>query len=96
MKPPRPTSGITRYFRMAKASVWSKSLTRSETPAPGFYDRLDRGVAVISVGTNSYGHPSKEVLEAADRSSALLRRTDRDGAVTVLLTPLGGAVRAYR
>lgn len=64
--------------------------------APGFYDRLDRGVAVISVGTNSYGHPSKEVLEAADRSSALLRRTDRDGAVTVLLTPLGGAVRAYR
>jgi hypothetical protein len=36
------------------------------------------------------------VLEAADRSSALLRRTDRDGAVTVLLTPLGGAVRAYR
>jgi len=64
--------------------------------APGFYDRLDKGVAVISVGTNSYGHPSKEVLEAVDRSSALLQRTDRDGAVTVLLTPFGGTVRAYR
>lgn len=63
---------------------------------PRFYDRLNEGVAVISVGTNSYGHPSKEVLEAADRSSALLRRTDRDGAVTVVLTPSGGTVRTYR
>lgn len=38
--------------------------------------------SVISVGPNSYGHPSKEVEQAAGETGHL-RRTDRSGAVTV-------------
>lgn len=52
---------------------------------PVLYERL-RGdlaaCAVISVGPNSYGHPSKHVEQAASEG-ALLARTDRGGAVTV-------------
>ena len=61
-----------------------------------FYDRLCGGFAVISVGTNSYGHPSDEVLEAAYGSGVRLLRTDLHGAITVTFTPLGVSVRSYR
>ena len=49
----------------------------------GFYDRLGIAAAVISVGPNFYGHPSKEVLESAGAAGVRLLRTDTHGAVTV-------------
>jgi competence protein ComEC len=49
----------------------------------GFYERMPGGIAVVSVGPNSYGHPSNEVLQAAASSRARLFRTDVSGAVTV-------------
>jgi len=51
--------------------------------ANGFYGRIREGLAVISVGPNSYGHPSNEVLQAARASGVRLFRTDVSGAVTV-------------
>ncbi len=48
----------------------------------GFYERSS-GVAVISVGPNSYGHPSKDVIESAEENGFQVFRTDLDGAVTV-------------
>ncbi len=39
--------------------------------------------AIISVGRNSYGHPSPAVLERLESNEVLTFRTDRDGAVTV-------------
>lgn len=64
--------------------------------APGFYERLRGCQAVVSVGTNSYGHPSKEVLDAASRNGVRLMRTDLHGMVTVAFTPFRTAVRLFR
>jgi competence protein ComEC len=40
-------------------------------------------VAVVSVGSNRYGHPAPETLARLIRTGPDLRRTDRDGTVTV-------------
>ena len=40
---------------------------------------------VISVGYNTYGHPSEEVLERASAYLGTLYRTDRDGTVQMIL-----------
>ncbi len=40
-------------------------------------------VAIISVGKNRFGHPSPDVLERLERSGAVCRRTDLDGAVII-------------
>jgi competence protein ComEC len=41
-------------------------------------------VAVVSVGMNKYGHPAPETLARLARAHPDLRRTDRDGTVTVV------------
>ncbi|MGH7631458.1 MAG: DNA internalization-related competence protein ComEC/Rec2, partial [Gemmatimonadales bacterium] len=41
-------------------------------------------VAVVSVGGNTYGHPAPETLARLARQGVELRRTDRDGTVSVL------------
>ena len=53
----------------------------------GFYRRVQSGVAVISVGPNSYGHPSPDVIHAAGESGLAVFRTDIDGAVKVTIYP---------
>ncbi|HSM02056.1 MAG TPA: ComEC/Rec2 family competence protein [Acidimicrobiia bacterium] len=42
-------------------------------------------VAVISVGTNDFGHPSDLVIAALEAAGAIVHRTDRDGSVVVRL-----------
>lgn len=37
--------------------------------------------AVVSVGKNSYGHPSQEALDRAALAGAMIRRTDRSGDI---------------
>ncbi len=47
-------------------------------------------VAVVSVGTtNSYGHPTPAMLETYAQLGIPVLRTDRDGAVTVLVSASG-------
>lgn len=48
---------------------------------PAFIDRVQPGAAVISVGKNNFGHPSKKVLETLKSKDVRLFRTDEDGAV---------------
>ncbi|QRG70536.1 DNA internalization-related competence protein ComEC/Rec2 [Brevibacillus choshinensis] len=46
--------------------------------------------AVISVGTNNrYGHPSAEAMQRLKKSGSKVYRTDRHGAVTLIITPEG-------
>ena len=41
-------------------------------------------VVVISVGTNSYGHPRPEALQAYSSVAEVVLRTDHDGQVTIV------------
>jgi competence protein ComEC len=46
-------------------------------------DSLRPSAAVISVGSNNYGHPSPEALERLAHHQVATWRTDRDGSITV-------------
>jgi competence protein ComEC len=49
----------------------------------GWLAELRPRVAVVSVGANNYGHPAPETLARLARVKPDLRRTDRDGTITV-------------
>lgn len=51
-----------------------------------FLDLLKPKEAIISVGKNSYGHPSPDVLGRLAQRDIVIRRTDTDGDVTYLCT----------
>lgn len=46
-----------------------------------FLDQIKPTEAVISVGKNSYGHPSPDVLARLEERNIIVRRTDKDGDV---------------
>jgi len=46
-----------------------------------FYEAVGAEIAVIPVGTNTYGHPAPEVVEALARMGMRVYRTDQHGAV---------------
>jgi len=37
--------------------------------------------AIISVGKNSFGHPTKEVLDRLEKCGVIVRRTDKEGSI---------------
>ncbi|MBR5740161.1 MAG: DNA internalization-related competence protein ComEC/Rec2, partial [Firmicutes bacterium] len=56
-------------------------------------DTVDPSIAVIQVGRNNYGHPSKEVLEKLNRRGITVLRNDISGAIGLRIVCLrhGGA-----
>lgn len=46
-----------------------------------FLDRIQPKEAVISVGKNSYGHPSQEVIDRLMKRDIYIHRTDREGDI---------------
>lgn len=56
-----------------------------------FLAALEPALAVIQVGKNSYGHPTRDALERLLRIGATVFRTDERG--TIEIHPVGGAVR---
>lgn len=48
-------------------------------------EKLDPEIGVISVGKNSYGHPTNEVLSNLQSEGVKTYRTDRDGEVEVIV-----------
>jgi competence protein ComEC len=51
---------------------------------------VDARVALISVGENTYGHPSPRVLDALRSDGVRVYRTDEHGSIAVLRTGDGG------
>lgn len=49
-----------------------------------FLNILNPKVAVVSVGKNSYGHPTREVLDRLKNVGAEIRRTDEEGDVVIV------------
>ncbi|MCR4435848.1 MAG: DNA internalization-related competence protein ComEC/Rec2 [Clostridiales bacterium] len=56
----------------------------STSTTPAFLDAVKPAAAVISVGRNTFGHPSEKVLEELKRKNVKLFRTDKDGAIMVV------------
>jgi len=48
---------------------------------PTFLEKIQPKEAVISVGKNSYGHPTKEALELLEKYGVKARRTDLEGEI---------------
>ncbi len=48
-----------------------------------FLDIITPEYAVISVGNNSYGHPTEETLQRLEEAGCVIYRTDEDGTVTL-------------
>ena len=48
-----------------------------------FLDSVKPQTAIISVGSNSFGHPTKETLTRLDDHGAEIYRTDYMGAITI-------------
>jgi competence protein ComEC len=59
-----------------------------------FLRRLSPRVAVISVGRNEYGHPAPATMARLDSAGSVVRRTDRDGTVSVTTDGRTMTVRA--
>lgn len=57
----------------------------------GFLEDTHLRTAVISVGDNSYGHPTQEAIDRLRSSGARVYSTQRSGSITVTVSP-GGAV----
>ncbi len=63
---------------------------------PEFLSTVQPRVGIISAGEgNSYGHPHAELLERLENSSVRILRTDRDGAVHVLMDGAGLEITCF-
>jgi competence protein ComEC len=51
---------------------------------PDFLEKIKPELAVISVGKNSYGHPSQEALNLLQEHHVEIKRTDQDGNIQVV------------
>lgn len=48
-----------------------------------FLEEIDPEYAMISVGSNGYGHPTEETLQRLEEAGCDIRRTDQDGTITL-------------
>ena len=70
--------------------------SRSSSTVP-FLDAVAPRLAVVPVGYRSrFGHPAKEVMQRYHDAGIETLRTDRDGAVTVVLDASGARARGER
>ena len=63
-----------------------------DTSDRSFLGAVDASVAVVSTGTNDYGHPHPALLDVLRAEGMAIYRTDRSGDVTVTYGPSGFAV----
>jgi competence protein ComEC len=54
-----------------------------------FMDRIQPDLALISVGSNSYGHPTADAMDRIEAAGATIMRSDQHGDVTVLVDAEG-------
>lgn len=58
---------------------------------PDFVRAVGPRLVVFPVGyRNRYGHPHRDVVQRYDAAGSRIRRTDRDGALTLAIGPEGG------
>ena len=58
-----------------------------------FLEKVKPEISIISVGKNSYGHPTQETLDRLSQEGSLVYRTDYDGTITVEISKDGYQVK---
>ena len=48
-----------------------------------FLDKVDQGIAVITVGKNHFGHPSQKIIERLEDRDIQIYRTYEDGTIII-------------
>lgn len=61
-----------------------------DTSLPAFFDASHAGVAIVSVGPNTYGHPNLGLIEVLRDAGMVVYRTDITGEVNLRFTATGG------
>ena len=61
-----------------------KTRALNSRPGLGGYSSPSKPLAVISVGQNSYGHPSPEIIEKLEKIGFHVLRTDKEGDIEVV------------
>ncbi len=79
---PPAQADILRSNQIPRVDILKVSHHGSAYQDQGLMKALSPKVAVISVGAgNSYGHPSLETIASLENLGAVVKRTDRDGAL---------------
>jgi competence protein ComEC len=81
--------------RAAPVDVVKVAHHGSADQSPRLYERLAARIGLISVGPNSYGHPTRSLLDLLDRVGTSAFRTDRQGLVVVSPSPQGSGVEVW-
>ncbi len=69
--------GMVAPVTILKAAHHGSKYSSSDT----FLNMVSPEEVVVSVGKNSYGHPTKEVLQRVEKVGATIRRTDQEGSI---------------
>ncbi len=86
-----PSQEVLEHEDLGPVDVLKVPHHGSRYQDPALLSGLGARVALVSVGENNdYGHPAAETLALLQRSGMVVRRTDRDGDVAVVVGPGGG------
>lgn len=73
---------LLKKGRLQDVDVWKVSHHGSKySGTESFLEKIAPNVSLISVGKNTYGHPSRELLDRLERKGCLVRDTLSDGAL---------------
>ncbi|MBI5019358.1 MBL fold metallo-hydrolase [Candidatus Gottesmanbacteria bacterium] len=61
-----------------------------------YLDALHLGLAVISVGRNTYGHPAPEILDMLAKKNIRVLRTDQEGDIEIISDGIDWTVQTNR
>lgn len=68
----------------SKTAMTPEFLARLFPHRPASRPGLEAGLAIISVGKNSYGHPSEAALATLAKQAVQVKRTDKEGDIEVV------------
>ncbi len=61
----------------------------ASSSSEAFMDRIQPELALVSVGSNGYGHPTEEAMDRVEAAGATIMRSDLHGDVTVMVDAEG-------
>ncbi len=77
-------AGIAGKVNLSAVEVFKVPHHGADCLSPVFLNYLSPAVAVVSVGKNSYGHPTMRTLEKLKSTGSKIYRTDKEGTIKVV------------